>query len=194
MSPFRYHDRDESLGSAAAGLAIGALAGFAVGVVLAQKVGGVSGLAARIRERLHRGDAVEDEAEEEYYEEDELEENEEYAALEERVLEAFRNDPVLSERAVDIGAVSDGVIELTGWVNEEEEAEHAVTLARGVPGVDTVVNRLAVGEEEELLDENARRVADGDAEPVHAGVDVHRGRQPAPFRAAEPGPFRDLVL
>jgi len=193
MSPFRYHDRDESLGSAAAGLAIGALAGFAVGVVLAQKVGGVSGLAERIRERLHRGGAEERE-EDLYEEEDELEENEEYAALEERVLEAFRNDPVLSERAVDIGAVSDGVIELTGWVNEEAEAEHAVTLARGVPGVDTVVNRLAVGEEEELLDENARRVADGDSALTEARWEGNRvgtgrrrqGTSDEPDRHADP--------
>src|SRR5919202_1365084 len=175
MSPFRYRDRDESLGSAAAGLALGALAGFAVGVVLAQKVGGVSGLAERIRERLRRGGAAEEEGEEEIYEEeDELEENEEHAMLEERVLEAFRNDPVLSERAVDIGAVSDGVIELTGWVNEEAEAEHAVTLARGVPGVATVVNRLAVGEEEELLDENARRFADGDSALTEARWEGNR--------------------
>src|SRR5919199_1675680 len=108
MAPFRYHDTDESLGSAVAGLAIGALAGFAVGVVLSQKVGGVSGLAARLRDRLRRGSEAEDE-------------QDEYSALEERVLEAFRNDPVLGERAVDIGAVGDGVIELTGWVNEESE-------------------------------------------------------------------------
>ena len=36
--------------------------------------------------------------------------------LEERVLEAFHNDPVLAERAIDIGAIGTGVIELTGWV------------------------------------------------------------------------------
>ena len=194
MAPFRYHDRDESLGSAAAGLAIGALAGFAVGVVLAQKVGGISGLAERIRERLHRGADVEAAEEDLYDEEDELEETDEYAALEERVLEAFRNDPVLSERAVDIGAVSDGVIELTGWVNEEQEAEHAVTLARGVPGVDTVVNRLVVGEEEELLEENARRVADGDASLTEARWEGNRvgtgrrrqGTSDEPDRHADP--------
>src|SRR5919199_1518626 len=194
MAPFRYRDRDESLGGAAAGLAIGALAGFAVGVGLAQKGGGVSGLAARLRERLHRGGAAEEEGEDEYYEEDELEENEEYAALEERVLEAFRNDPILSERAIDIGAVSDGVIELTGWVNEDDEAEHAVTLARGVPGVDTVINRLAVGEEEELLDDNARRVADGDSALTEARWEGNRvgtgrrrqGTSEEPDRHADP--------
>jgi hypothetical protein len=47
-------------------------------------------------------------------------------------------------------------------VNSEEEAEHAVTIARGVPGVDTVVNRIAVGEDEERFEEHARRFAEGD--------------------------------
>ena len=60
------------------------------------------------------------------------------------MLEAFRNDPTLSERAVDIGAIGDGIIELTGWVREPDEATHAVTITRGVPGVETVVNRLDV--------------------------------------------------
>src|SRR6185503_2948852 len=64
--------------------------------------------------------------------------------LEERVLEAFRNDPILSERAVDIGSVEDGIIELTGVVNSDDEAHQAVVVARGVPGVDTVVNRLVI--------------------------------------------------
>ena len=34
---------------------------------------------------------------------------EEYDELEERVLEAFRNDPILAERAIDIGAIGDGI-------------------------------------------------------------------------------------
>jgi hypothetical protein len=33
---------------------------------------------------------------------------------------------------------------LTGWVHEPDEATHAVTITRGVPGVETVVNRLDV--------------------------------------------------
>jgi hypothetical protein len=72
------------------------------------------------------------------------------------------NDPILSERAVDIGEIGEGIIELAGWVETEEEAEHAVTLARGVVGVDTVVNRLNVGEEEEQLEENFERYSSGD--------------------------------
>jgi hypothetical protein len=64
--------------------------------------------------------------------------------LESRVLEAFQNDPILEARAIDIGAVGSGTIELTGWVTSTGEIAHALTLARGVPGVTTVVDHLAV--------------------------------------------------
>ncbi len=82
--------------------------------------------------------------------------------LEERVLEAFRNDPILSERAIDIGALDEGIVELTGWVNAADEAEQAVVVTRGVPGVDTVVNRLAIRSEEDMFDDAAEEYEDGD--------------------------------
>lgn len=63
--------------------------------------------------------------------------------LEERVLEAFQNDPMLAHRAIDIGAVSPGEIELTGWVAAPAEIDYALTIARGVPGVEQVLNSLA---------------------------------------------------
>jgi hypothetical protein len=166
----RYRDDDLS-SRGALFLAVGALAGLAAGVLIANRLGGLSGLSglgAQVRRRLRRADVIEqsdvpedDEAgyggygSEAY---DELEEDltpEE--ELEERVLEAFRNDPVLSERAVDIGAIGEGIIELTGWVHGHDEITHAMTITRGVPGVDTVVNRLTVREEEEELDDAARR-------------------------------------
>lgn len=64
--------------------------------------------------------------------------------LEARVLEAFRNDPVLEARAIDIGATGSGTIELTGWVESTGEIAHALTIARGVPDVTAVVDHLAV--------------------------------------------------
>ena len=150
MSPFRYRD-EESLGTGALYIALGALAGFAAGVVVAQQYGGVSGLTDRIREKIGRAQARDvDTGEHEAYDESEEEYNEHNRPLEpteeleERVLEAFRNDPILSERAIDIGALDEGIVELTGWVNAADEAEQAVVITRGVPGVDTVVNRLAV--------------------------------------------------
>ena len=66
------------------------------------------------------------------------------AALEARVLETFRNDPILVDRPIDIGAIGTGIIELTGWVDAPAEVRHATTLTRGTIGVHTVVNRLVV--------------------------------------------------
>ena len=194
---FRYRDED-SIGSTVVSLAAGALAGFVAGVFLAQRVGGVDGIAERFRRRRNAiSSSVRRRFEEEEEQfEDELDDQAEaaQAELEERVLEAFRNDPVLGERAVDIGAVGDGVIELTGWVYTDEEGEHAVTVARGTPGVNTVVNRLMIGEEEELLDDNARRFEAGDDaltearwEGQHIGTGRRRqGRSDDPDRHADP--------
>ena len=190
MSPFRYRDDDSSTGSTVTGVVLGAIAGFAVGMYVAQRVGGFGGLTQRFRDRLHRGEgaglqyATADEIEEgtdvdtvgalaetDDIIEDELEDEEfngmdatddGVPTLEERVLEAFNNDPILAERAVDIGAIGSGIIELAGWVDTDDEAEHAMTVARGVVGVETVVNRLMVDDEEQQLSENARRVEEGD--------------------------------
>lgn len=126
---------------------IGAIAGIAVGILLADR-GMLAGLRRRpARDRIvkpvrtaprHPLPAsksttpvprrrVDDEAE-----------------LEARVLETFRNDPILVDRPIDIGAVGTGIIELTGWVDRAEEVRHATTLTRGTIGVHTVINRLLV--------------------------------------------------
>ena len=180
---FRYRDED-SLGPSVLSLAVGALAGFVAGVVLAQRVGGLEGITERLRSRrdqLASSVRRRFEEEEEQFD-DELDEQamDAEAELEERVLEAFRNDPILSERAVDIGAVGEDVIELTGWVHTDDEADHAVTVARGTPGVGTVVNRLLVGEEEQRLATNARRHEEGDPALTDArweGQQVGTGRR-----------------
>lgn len=199
MSPFRYRD-EESTSANALYVALGALAGFAAGVVVAQQYGGISGLTTKLRERFgsaggphdtddaqleahahdhdYGDDADEDEDEANFDDEDAaLDATEE---LEERVLEAFRNDPVLSERAIDIGAIDEGIVELTGWVNADDESQQAAVIARGVPGVETVVNRLAVRAEEELFDELAERYEDGDpslTEGQWEGQGVGTGRR-----------------
>src|SRR4051812_5887805 len=149
MSPFRYRDDESSSTGTILGVLAGAVAGFAVGMFVAQRVGGFDGLKSKIsrkrdtlragagaaaqslRERYASQDEEDDEFED--IEEDDLETETYDQGLEERVLEAYRNDPILSERAVDIGSISDGVIELAGWVEDEDEADHAVTVARGVP-------------------------------------------------------------
>jgi BON domain len=189
MSPVRYRDDDHSSRNTVASILVGALAGFAVGMVVSRHVGGWPGLRARLRafgtsrlEATRHGAEVgeyydEDDTE---YEDDELEGGERDEELEDRVLEAFRNDPILSERAVDIGSLGPGIIELAGWVQTEEESQHAVTLARGVPDVATVVNRITVGQREQQLEESARRVDEGDPSLTEArweGVRVGTGRR-----------------
>jgi len=179
---FRYRDDESSTGSTVASVLLGAIAGFAVGMYVAQRTGGLRGLTSRFRsgtsedtERSFGSDQTEDFDEIEDETEDagvtaSSDEDEDFNGmddtgtplLEERVLEAFNNDPILAERAVDIGAVGEGIIELAGWVDTDDEAEHAMTVARGVPGVDTVVNRLMVDDEEEQLENNTRRFKEGD--------------------------------
>lgn len=189
MSPLRYRDDDSSSTSTVLGIVAGAVAGFAVGMLVAQRVGGFSGLRSKLRRRGATG--THEEAIRGHYaeaddfddiEEDELETEAYDSGLEDRVLEAFRNDPILSERAIDIGSISDGVIELAGWVENDEESRHAVTIARGVPGVDTVVNRIALGDEEERFEDTARRFREGDPALTEArwegrGVGTGRRRQ-----------------
>ncbi|MDF1502560.1 BON domain-containing protein [Roseisolibacter sp. H3M3-2] len=207
MATIRYRDRDSST-SGALFVAVGALAGIAAGVLLAQRYGGLSGLSQRVRERF--GDVLDDEEQTETgargrpsamdapdYDDEPLgDDADEGEVLEERVLEAFRNDPILAERAIDIGAIGTGIIELTGWVHADDETHHAVTVTRGVPGVATVVNRLTVREEEERLDERGRRYRAGDEEtsPRWEGMGIGTGRprqgtSDDPDRHADPKPI-----
>lgn len=76
--------------------------------------------------------------------EDEADEEAEDDALDARVLEAFINDPILMERSVEIEERDPGVIILHGRMRSAKEAKHAVTIARGVPGVERVRTRLTV--------------------------------------------------
>lgn len=96
-----------------------------------------------IEEPTAAAEPDDDEAEEE---EDEDEAPDDEGALDARVLEAFSNDPVLARRAVEIDSPREGVIVLYGRVRSDREVKHAVTLARGVPGVVRVRERLTVRE------------------------------------------------
>lgn len=187
MSPLRYRDDERSTGSTVTTVLVGALAGFAVGVLVSKRLGGWSGLRARLRalaegpaEATRHAAEVGEYYDEDEYEADEIEEGERDEELEDRVLEAFRNDPILSERAVDIGSLGPGIIELSGWVESEDEGQHAVTVAGGVPEVETVVNRMTIGQREAQFEEAARRVEDGDPALTEArweGSRVGTGRR-----------------
>jgi hypothetical protein len=61
-----------------------------------------------------------------------------------RVLAAFEQDPVLSNRMIEIDEPEPATIVLAGRVPTAEEAAHALTIARGVPGVVRVQNNLRV--------------------------------------------------
>jgi hypothetical protein len=185
MSPFRFRneppyiydeEEEESSPRNAIYIAIGAAAGFAAGVLMAERFGGFKGLTDRIKDTFGGGTEGVEEEEFDYEGLDEDEFDPDFdddldtpkasldgaEELENRVLEAYKNDPILSERAIDIGAVEDGIIELTGRVNSEDEAHQAVVVARGVPGVATVVNRLSIRTDEVLFDEAAHHYEDGD--------------------------------
>jgi BON domain-containing protein len=202
MSPFRYRNEppyiydeedDESSSRSALYIAIGAAAGFAAGVLMAERFGGFKGLTDRIKDTFGGGTGEEEEEfdyeglDDDEFDPDFDEDVETPKAsldgaeeLEERVLEAFRNDPILSERAVDIGSVEDGIIELTGVVNSDDESHQAVVVARGVPGVDTVVNRLVITTDEDLFDTAAHHYEDGDppfTERHWEGQQVGTGRR-----------------
>lgn len=185
---FRYRDSRAGSNEGFIFLAVGAAVGIAAGVAVAQKFGGFAALATKLRERLGATDEAEEYAADEFDEfdeDDDIDEDHELSPLEEleeRVLSAYHNDPVLSERAIDIGAIDEGIIELTGWVYAASEAEHAVTVARGTPGVDTVLNRLTVRAQEDQLDESAERYEEGDDQLTEShwegqGVGMGRRRQ-----------------
>ena len=64
--------------------------------------------------------------------------------LDARVLAAYEQDPILSRRAIEIDSPSAGTIVLTGRVPSARDIAHAVTIARGTPGVERVEHRLRV--------------------------------------------------
>jgi hypothetical protein len=160
----RTSDRGHDNGRAGQSLvfALGAAGGLALGYLLSQGVPApepVREAGARLRERA-RGVAegwtparLRREARETLA----------LTRLEDAVLDAFLRDPVLSERGIDVGCISRGIIELSGTVYSAEEAERAVRAAHAVSGVETVVNRVDV-------DESARgRGANGEWEGHMAG-------------------------
>jgi hypothetical protein len=150
------------------GLAIGGIAGLAIGVLLSRLLRQPRRLGSELRERaatatrrlrpvrLRRLAA----------------EQAELDRLSDAVLSSFLGDPVLRERSVDIGAISPGIVELSGSVWADVEAQRAVRLANSVPGVRTVVNRLDI--ERDLRGGSLRRSLDDD--DLEATFSRHEGR------------------
>jgi len=104
----------------------------------------------------------------------------EAARLEDRVREALETDEVLRNRGLEIGVLAEGIVELTGTVRDEAEADRAVTLARRVPGIRTVLNRLDLEIIEDHLADTRRRFAEGEPslhETHWYGIRVGMGRR-----------------
>lgn len=64
--------------------------------------------------------------------------------LEDRVLDAFWGDPVLSKRELEVDERPEGTVTLSGVVYNDQEHHSALALAQGVNGVDGIVDELTV--------------------------------------------------
>jgi len=102
------------------------------------------------------------------------------ASLETALVEALREDPDLSNRPIEVSTVAEGIVELSGRVATEEEAERAVAIAHRVTAVGTVLNRLDVEAIEAHLADNRSRFHAGDpalTETQWHGQSVGTGRR-----------------
>src|SRR3954469_17557493 len=100
MPRYRFRDDDSSSAPTILAILAGAIGGFALGMYVAQRVGGLEGLTSKLRAvrgAAGKGSATHEMATdyEEFddIEDDDLEGDDLDQGLEERVLEAYRNDP-----------------------------------------------------------------------------------------------------
>ncbi len=159
--------RSEEIGRDLLNVVAGSIVGFGIGLLLSRQAPRQRG--AELRDRLKGAVRRLRPARKERL----LHEQEDLDRLEELTVDEFLQDEVLSERAIDIGAITAGIIELTGTVESEEEAERAVSVARRVPGVDTVVNRLDIQEHGHTI--TRRRLDPDDLEATFAHQEARVG-------------------
>ncbi|MGH7628148.1 MAG: BON domain-containing protein, partial [Gemmatimonadales bacterium] len=68
------------------------------------------------------------------------------------VAAALAADPELRELGLEVTPVASGTVELHGWVRTRAARARAGRLARGVPGVEAVINSILVrGEDDRTL-------------------------------------------
>ena len=94
------------------------------------------------------------------------------------VAESLRKDPKLARRRIEVDAIAEGVIELSGSVQDRAEAERAMGIAQATTGVYTVVNRLRLEDEESHRESTRRRWSEGAPdlrEKHHYGMGVGMG-------------------
>jgi hypothetical protein len=115
--------------------------------------------------------------------------------VEHRIVDRLIEDDMLADRPIEVGALADGIIELSGSVHTADEARRVVSIAQSVDGVRTVLNRLEVRSMEEHLEDTRRRYASGDAslhETHWYGVRVGTGTR-RQGRGSEPAQRDDRV-
>jgi hypothetical protein len=152
-----FHEQEPDYGREALTFALGAAGGLALGLLLVRSLPtpqrpGRLGTQLRERARTVAGRLRPARLRRMGQEQREL------TGLEDGVLDAFFADRVLGDRGIDVGAISPGIIELSGSVWTKEEAERAVRVANGVNGVRTVVNRLEIEDEARQIEEVRRRI------------------------------------
>lgn len=94
------------------------------------------------------------------------------------VYDSLRSDPRLSKRRIEVDAIAEGVVELSGSVRDRDEADQAVGIAQRTTGVYTVVNRLRIEAEEAQREATRRRWNEGAPElreRKHYGMGVGMG-------------------
>ncbi len=102
--------------------------------------------------------------------------------LEEDVVDLLRADERISGQPIEVAALTDGIVELSGAVETQEDSDRAVAIARRAQRVRTVLNRLDVLEEIDRA-ENARHLPEGPGTPradtrwLGLGVGMGRRRQ-----------------
>jgi osmotically-inducible protein OsmY len=126
---------DGSRGESALGITLTAVAAFAVGVVAGMVLGGMDAVHGRkVREALGRLGRTPAKPQPE--------------AIERAVLAALREDEATSDLDLHVQAVEPGLLELTGVVTDATLRRIAGDIARSVPGVEVVVNRIMTRRDE----------------------------------------------
>ncbi len=187
--------KDEGLGEGTL-VALGAAGGLALGLLLSGRLAPPREVGARLRERAHsaaerlRPGRLRREVREQL----------QFTALEDAVLDAFLQDDVLSERGIDVGCISRGIIELSGSVRTADEADRAVRLAGGTAGVETVVNRMDLEDDLRRLaarggSERGERMPGGEWTGRQSGMGRRRqGGGTEPDRADDSQHIREVSL
>jgi hypothetical protein len=119
--------------------------------------------------------------------------------LEDAVLDAFFEDELLFERGIDVGAISRGIVELSGSVFTRGEAAHAVAVAQAVHGVETVVNRMEIEDERGRLhprfDTDEGFAMSGEWTGHQSGMGSRRqGRETDPARTDDSHVQREIAM